>query len=225
VPLRGPLLAALDVEYAHASKAKNLERMDEISKVVEILNKVWPEIASPAPSAPPASPAPPALVIVPDPNPEPQPAIEEEAPLPPVPYAQEGLSLRDILHRADPRPPVATGNGQGDRRREARAAVKDAVADVNRRTDGDQFRYELALMVANENVEAMSDMQAAAIAEGLPVRSYAQRIIAQHNARRRRAAQVYAIEAQALKDIDTATGDAINAIAARAVNEIRGDDA
>ncbi len=68
-------------------------------------------------------------------------------------------------------------------------------------------------------------MQAAAAAASLPVKTYAQRIIAQHNVRRRRAAQVYAIEAQALKDIEVSVGGEIERIAARAVEDIRGEDA
>jgi hypothetical protein len=144
-------------------------------------------------------------------------------PLPPAPDEVD-MPLRELLRRADPAPPV-TGAGNGERRRLARETVQQAVADVNRRTSDDHFRYELALLVLNQNVEAMSDIQDAAAAEGLPVKAYAERVIARHNARRRRAAHIYAIEARALKDIDGATGDVIDAIAARAVEDIRGDDA
>lgn len=227
-PLRGPLLAALNVEYERAVKAKNLSRMAEVSAVIEALQHLWPNLAPAPVPAPVVVAMPPAPPPMPEPEPAPPALLAVEAlvaPLPPPPQEVGGLSMRDILHRADPMPPVVIGNGQSERRREAREQVSHVVAEETRLTSADQFKYELALMVANENIEAMADMQAAATAAGLPVKAYAQRTIAQHHARRRRAAQIYAIEEQALKAIDTATGDTIDAIAAGAVRDIRGEDA
>jgi hypothetical protein len=126
---------------------------------------------------------------------------------------------------AVPLPLMPAGDpGETPRKRQAKARVRKAVADVNRVTADDHFRYELALLIANNNVEAMSDMKDAAAISGLTVKEYAKQVITTHNARRRRASQIYAIEAQALKDIDAASGDAIEAIAGRAVKDIRGDD-
>lgn len=141
---------------------------------------------------------------------DPQTMPANAAPLPELPAPLE-------------QPPVITVNDQGDRRRAARALVEEAVAQVNRLTNSEQLRYELALMVVNQNIEAMSDLKDAAAAAGLPVVEYAKRAIAVHTARRRRAAQVYASEERALKDIDQATGDEIEAVAERAVKDIRGE--
>jgi hypothetical protein len=141
----------------------------------------------------------------------------------PVQVLPDG-STRAIPPAAVPAPPPVLTLGEGERRRLARGRVTAAVADANRVTDGEHYRYELALMVVNENVEAMNDMKAVAAASGLPVKEYAKRTIASHNARRRRAAQIYAIEAQALKEIDAATGDAIEAVAERAVRDIGGEE-
>jgi hypothetical protein len=164
---------------------------------------------------------------------------EPSAPAPPQPISIEPVSFswqRPVIQptllspfivderelTAAPEPVAVPSDNQ--RRRDARAAVRDAVAAVNRITSDDHFRYELALLVVNENVEAMSDLKDAAAASALPVKEYAKRVIAIHNARRRRAAQIYAIEAQALKDTETATGEAIEEIAVKAVARIRGND-
>lgn len=110
------------------------------------------------------------------------------------------------------------------RRRAARESVRDAVAHFNRTAADGQLRYEAALMVVNNNVEAMSDMRQVAAIEGVTVQAYAQRVIELHNATRRRALYIYAVEAQALKDINAATGDAIDLVTAKAVETIRSDD-
>jgi hypothetical protein len=188
--------------------------MAEVAAVSDALAKLW---SGAAPMAEPPAVPPPAM------EPEPEPL-----PIPAAPGGMAGLSIRDIVSRIDPMPvinsmPVTKINDQGDRRRAARAKVQETVAEVNRLTNGDQLRYELALMVVNENIEAMGDLKDAAAAASLPVKDYAKRVIAAHTARRRRAAQVYAIEERALKDIDQATGDAIEAIAERAVKDIRGE--
>jgi hypothetical protein len=137
-----------------------------------------------------------------------------------LPPAPGEVSLQDILARADKEPAL----DDTERRREAKRLVRTAVADVNRITSDDHLRYELALLVVNENVEAMQDMKDVAAASGLPVKEYAKRAIAIHNVRRRRAAQVYGIEQTALNEIDAAVGDRIEAVAAKAVSDIRGED-
>lgn len=213
-PLRQALTAALDTEYAHAAKRKDLDRMAEVSAVSDALAKLWD---GPVPTAESPAMPPPAM------EPEPEPL-----PIPAAPGGMAGLSIRDIVSRIEPMPvinsmPVIKINDHGDRRRAARAKVQEAVAEVNRLTNDDQLRYELALMVVNDNIEAMGDLKDAAAAAGLPVQEYAKRVIATHTARRRRAAQVYAIEERALKNIDQAAGDAIEAIAERAVKDIRGE--
>jgi hypothetical protein len=206
-PVRPALLSALDVEHERAVKAKNHTRAAELASIIDALQKVL----APQPivfTAPPMLPEP---IVIPTAPPEPEPE--------PLPLAPDTSELRQLLARADE---AFQANEQGERKRLARERVKEAVAGVNRVTDDDQFRYELALMVVNENLEAMADLKAAAAAAGLPVKDYAKRSIAIHTARRRRAAQIYAIEEQALKNIEAATGDAIEAIASKAVEDIWG---
>jgi hypothetical protein len=211
--VRSPLLAALGIEYARASKAKNLARMEEIAAIVAAINGVPPSheiVPVPVITAQPA---------VPEPDLEPEPIpLPSAAELPPVPVP---ATLQDILTRAG----GFDEPSDSERRRAAREAVQQAVRDVNRLTSDDQFRMELALLAANGNIQAMADMRDLAAIAGLTVEGYAKRTIAIHNARRRRAAQIYALEEQALRDIAAASGNAIQPIADQAIEAIKGDDA
>jgi hypothetical protein len=154
-----------------------------------------------------------------------------ELPLPPVLPAEPELPEPEPapipLPAALPPAPAEAHDPEWDnreRRRLAKEAVHAAATEAGRLTSEDQLLHELALMVVNENVEAMNDMKAAAAAAGLPVKEYAKRTIAIHHARRRRAGYIEAVKMQALKDIDTAAGDAIEAVAERAVRDIGGEE-
>jgi hypothetical protein len=187
--------------------------MEEIAAIVAAINGVPPSheiVPVPVITAQPA---------VPEPDLEPEPIpLPSAAELPPVPVP---ATLQDILTRAG----GFDEPSDSERRRAAREAVQQAVRDVNRLTSDDQFRMELALLAANGNIQAMADMRDLAAIAGLTVEGYAKRTIAIHNARRRRAAQIYALEEQALRDIAAASGNAIQPIADQAIEAIKGDDA
>lgn len=120
--------------------------------------------------------------------------------------------------------PVEDALSEATRRRAAKASVRKAVAHVMKLTTEQQFKYEQALLVKNKNIDAMSEMKMVAAIEGVTVEEWARGYAAEHEARRRRGGHVWALEAQALKDIDKARGDDIEAVASDACLEIIGDD-
>ena len=210
------------------------------------LTAVWPELLERAPMSMPVP-----VKVLHQPSPDDlvratQEALQEiEMPL----GIREPYSLKDLLESATeddgkpivipplpaeavieppvrPLPPVPVEDAlsEATRRRAAKATVRKAVAEVMKLTSDQQFKYEQALLVLNKNVEAMSEVKMLAAIEGVTVEEWARRTTTQHETRRRRGAQVWALEAQALKDIDAARGDDIDAVARDAVLEIIGED-
>ncbi|MBX9587915.1 MAG: hypothetical protein K2X43_01330 [Hyphomonadaceae bacterium] len=251
---RAPLLQQLDIEYQRADEAGDAERKKEIAarkqalrdctkhpdieaaQTPEELSAVWPEL--------PERPAPQVWD-----EPVPPEAIPPFLPLPDAqPTGTREFSLQELLKNAEaeggpievpplpppeqsvippPLPPVPVEDALSEaaRRRAAKATVRKAVANVMKLTSDQQFKYEQALLVRNKNVDAMSDMKMLAAIDGVTVQELADRIINEHEARRRRGSYVWAAEAQALKDIDNALGDDIDEVARKAAAEILGDDA
>src|SRR5678809_622585 len=97
-PMRQPLLHVLQVEYERAAKAKNLTRMEEITGIVEALNRLWSDPVPPITEQ--HSSAPPGLrndVLLPEPvewvQPPQLPLPTEPSDLPPVPF-----QIQDLLN-------------------------------------------------------------------------------------------------------------------------------
>lgn len=222
--MRQPLLHVLQVEYERAAKTKNLSRMEEITSIVEALNRLWSDPApiepQPAASPPIAEPvaepvqwtAPvqlPEPVFVPPEPPEPEPSGPSG--LPPVPY-----QLQDLLSR------VPEGLwGDEERRTDAKGKVKDAVLRVTHEVMAMQMRYELALQAHNRNNRALELMEPEAIVLGMSVADLATRIINERRTAERRMAYVYTILARVSVEIDQATGNRIEELAEAGIREIQ----
>jgi hypothetical protein len=210
-------MAALDTEYAHASRRKDLERMGEITAAAEVLRRLWD--STPPPPEPTPPPPPPVVVrpvVVEPPEPLPIPPI---APLLPMVPTGE-YSIQELIMRADPRP-TAYDQSDSDRREAARRRLKDAVATVSSGPD-DQMRYDLALQAINRNVTAMEMFTAEAAVLGITVAELAERVIGERRARERRMMQAHAILARVSAEIDQAIGDAIDVAAEAGIREIEG---
>jgi len=215
--MRQPLLHVLQVEYERAARAKNLPRMEEITAIVEALNRLWsdpvpvPEVASTAVLVPALpvqweSSAEPAVEWA-----SPTHVVPEPSDLPPVPF-----QLQDLLNS------VPEGLwGDEERRLDAKGRVKDAVLRVTHEVMAMQMRYELALQAHNRNNRALELFEPEAIALGLGVPDLAQRIINERRTAERRMAHVYAILARVSVEIEQADGDRIEALAEIGIREIQ----
>jgi hypothetical protein len=117
-------------------------------------------------------------------------------------------------------PPVGAEWSDSERREAAKERVHKAVEAVNHVTDQQQLNYELALMALNGKLEAMESLKAAASVQNITVEELARQIVAERDARLQRAGVLQAIEAQALKDIDAASGDAIEQQVRQAIASI-----
>lgn len=214
VPLRTPLLGALDVEYARASKAKNLDRMAEIAAAIEALSRVWPELAAQAGEQPTQLHVPAALSgSVPSMKFD---DIPTPAELPPAPGES---SLQDILARVD-----ELEWPDAERRVMALDRIKSAALNASRITLDQQIRYEVAFQAHNRNVGAMELMQPEAKIRNVTVDELAQHIITDRRTKERRMAYVYAILARAEAEIAQAVGARIDELAEAAIQEIGAHD-
>jgi len=216
-PLRQPLLAALDREYAEASRRKDLDRMAEVSAVVEALNRVWasPAPTSEAPAAPEQAPAPVAMLV------EEEPAAVIELPAAPG-NRMTHLPIGDILRSVAPMPEP---EGDQKRREAAKSRVKDAVLRVASTTIAGQVRYELAMQAINSNLEVMKMFAAEASALGTTVAVLAGQIISQRRAQERRIMHAHAVLARVSAQIDLSSGDGIDEAADAGIVEIEGMEA
>ena len=141
-----------------------------------------------------ASPPPPAIPEIPWP------------PEPPPPLPQQD-------------PPVITDDMA---RRASREAVRRAVIEAQINTsDDEQMRYELALQAYNGAVAPLEMFEAEARVRGMTAKALAEAVITDRRRRERRMMHVRAIQAQAMLDLDKATGDGIAAIERHAVSQIR----
>ena len=222
VPLRQPLLAALDKEYAEASRHKDLGRMAEISAAVEALTNLW---APATPTAP--APEAPAVTLVAVPEEEEPPAVVEMPEVRTLPAAPGNrmthLSVGDILRSVAPMP----GHQEADqhRRATAKGRLKDAVLRVASTTVAGQVRYELAMQALNRNIEVMKMFAAEAASLGTTVASLAEQIVTQRRAQERRIMHAHAVLARVSAEIDRASGDGIDQAADVGIAEIEGMEA
>jgi hypothetical protein len=240
-PVTPPLLAALDHEYARATKAKDVDRMQEISRLIEAITggppKALEAVSAPArPALPPPPPTAPGAPAAPEkgwsieellkaasapPAAPPSPpgildAVQPiELPAPP----QEGDGTPQFL----PPPPVDDVLTEGARRRAAKASVRNAVAAVTRHSYDEQIRWEMALQARNQNPRAMSLFEDEAAALGCTIAELAEQIIQQRLVRERRVMRAWALQAEALNNLNKATGANIDSIAAAVVAELQGD--
>jgi hypothetical protein len=217
-PVRQPLLHVLQVEYERAAKAKNLPRMEEITGIVEALNRLW---SDPVPSvAEQHSSAPPVIrndLLLPEPAewaPQqlpPLPEPPEPSDLPPVPF-----QLQDLLNS------VPEGLwGDEERRADAKGRVKDAVLRVTHEVMAMQMRYELALQAHNRNHRALELFEPEAIILGISVADLAGRIINERRTAERRMQHVYTLLARISAEIDQATGNDIDSLTEAGIREIQ----
>jgi hypothetical protein len=153
--------------------------------------------------------------VEPQPDPQLEPVLSELGPSAP-------LAIGPTLSPEEPRPPAAAENGLSDsqRRSAAKSIVLRAVVEAARNANAEQIRYEMALQAKNGQVKSMSLFEEEAKIRGPTVQVLADQIVAQRLALERRMSQVYTIQARALADIERATGEAIDTIAASAVTEI-----
>jgi len=214
-PLRHPLMAALDAEYARASKAKDLDRMAEVSAAVEALKRLWAEETPPIAVVTPTTRHQPGIGAATQP---PAATKEEEAPidlpLPATPGSARRMTMRDILQVAGPSLPEEAES----RRAAAKSRLKDAVLRVSALDD--QIRYELAMQARNQNVAVMEMFREEAASLGLTVAALAQRIIDERHVQERRVMHAHAVLARVSAEIDQASGDAIDAAANAGIAEI-----
>lgn len=211
--IKTPLLAALDLEYIRAVKARNIPRMGEIAAILQALHGLWPG-------------------LIPDPEPAPIPlpltslVPAVQPPAPPVPVEMAPWSLNELLAAVPEEPPAASPVpleamlSDSARRAAAKARIKEAVIRAAENTSHQQMRYEQAMMAKNGNVHIIQNFEAEARTLGLKVAQLADQIIAERRARERRMGQVYAVKARAELDIDKASGPTIDAIADTAILDI-----
>ena len=215
-PMRQPLLHVLQVEYERAAKAKNLTRMEEITGIVEALNRLWSDPVPPITEQ--HSSAPPDLrndVLLPEPvewvQPPQLPLPTEPSDLPPVPF-----QLQDLLKS------VPEGLwGDEERRADAKGRVKDAVLRVTHEVMAMQMRYELALQAHNRNNRALELFEPEAIILGISVADLAGRIINERRTAERRMQHVYTLLARISAEIDQATGNDIDSLTEAGIREIQ----
>ena len=210
-PLRAPLLAALDKEYAEASRRKDLDRMAEIVSIVESLQGTAAAVPPPltvaeAPEL--VAPAEARSILEPP---------TEPLPLPAAPAGAVGVTLQQLLRSAGPA--IETEN-HAERRAAAKGRLKDAVLRVSALDD--QIRYELAMQAHNRNIAVMTMFQAEAVSRGLTVAALAEQIIAERRVHERRVMHAHAVLARVSAEIDQATGDTIDAIVDAGMAEIEG---
>jgi hypothetical protein len=82
------------------------------------------------------------------------------------------------------------------------------------------MRYELALQAHNDNVQALEMFAEEAKVAKVPAKELAERIITERRRRERRMMHIHAIQAQALIDLDNASGEAISTVERQAVAHI-----
>lgn len=209
-PMRQPLLHVLQVEYERAAKAKNLPRMEEITGIVEALNRLWSDPVDVQPVvhyAP--EPVQEQLPLAPQPLQDDSP---EPPPLPPV----GSFQLQDLLRS------VPEGIwGDEERRIDAKGRVKDAVLRVTHEVMAMQMRYELALQAHNRNNRALELFEPEAIILGISVADLAGRIINERRTAERRMQHVYTLLARISAEIDQATGNDIDSLTEAGIREIQ----
>lgn len=133
--------------------------------------------------------------------------------LPPV-QADKPVPLPDMPSVVAPMLDDAT------RRRVAKAIIRDAVIASMSPLTAEQARYELALQARNNQAFAVDTFAKEAATLGMTVQDLAAGIIQMRRVRERRMGHIYELQAQAVLDIDAASGDAIDAISARVVAAI-----
>jgi hypothetical protein len=106
------------------------------------------------------------------------------------------------------------------RRRAAKELVRRAVIEASQSTTDDQMRYELALQAHNDNVQALEMFAEEAKVAKVSAKELAERIITERRRRERRMMHIHAIQAQALIDLDNASGEAISTVERQAVAHI-----
>jgi len=145
-------------------------------------------------------------------------AAGEPPPLPP--------DMPEIPWPPEPPPPLPQTEppamNDNMKRRAAREAVRRAVIDAQINTsDDEQMRYELALQAFNGAVAPLEMFEEEAKVRGVAAKALAEAVITDRRRRERRMMHVRAIQAQAMQDLDKATGDGIAAIERHAVSLIR----
>src|SRR5262245_5678819 len=207
--VRDPLLAVLEGEYARAIRAKQVEKAEEIAKIVEAVKRVWSE---PLAEMQLMADAPVVAGPVQEWTPPPEPIEPPAEQLPPV----GDYRLRDLIES------IPEGMwGDDERRTDAKHRLKDAVLRAAHITLGDQMRYELAMQAHNRNVTAMDLFREEAGILRVTVADLAARIIAERKMRERRMMHAYAVLARLEAEIDRSTGQHIEALAEAGIREIQ----
>lgn len=134
------------------------------------------------------------------------PAEEPEAPDPVVTAVSLAMTLDD-----------------GARRKLAQEKVAKAVADWMQVTFMDRPRYELAVQALNDLPFALESFTQEATERGITIQELCREIVIVQQAKQRRMAHVYALNAKALNDINAATGDDIDSTATDAAAAIMGE--
>jgi hypothetical protein len=161
--------------------------------------------------------------------------IEAPRDLAPIPGARRPWSVAQLLDRAsdpigeapeevmpeEPAPiDAATPIDDAARRRAAKARIRSLAAGFSFEANTEALSYERALLAHNGNVSAIQDLEADAAAAGISVRELAEQIIEARPMHSRRMLRVKAVHDEALRALDAATGDDIDAIEARAVADM-----
>lgn len=155
----------------------------------------------------------------------------------PVPHRPAGdWSIPELLTRAaneaeaglvseqppDPQPSGPLPMDDASRRRRAKARVRQVASSLAFNSLDQQLRYEEALMAHNGNIQAMQTFEPEAAALGISIKELVDRIVSERTVRARRMMQVKAIQEEALRALDAAAGDEIEAIEQRAVSQMSG---
>jgi len=109
------------------------------------------------------------------------------------------------------------------RRRMAHEKMSKAVDEWMQKTFAERPRYELALQALNDLPFALESFQKEAEIEGKSIQQLCTDIVTVHRAKQRRMGHVYTLKAQAIADINAASGDDIERIAAAASDAIMGE--
>lgn len=112
--------------------------------------------------------------------------------------------------------PAAAPLDDAARRRGAKARIRSLAASFSFEANAERLRYERALLAHNGNVVAIQDMEREGVPDGLTVQQFAEQIIDARPVHSRRMLRVKTIHDDALKALDLAQGDEIEAVEQRA---------
>lgn len=126
-------------------------------------------------------------------------------------------------YAADHRWPAMTAPSDDEHRAVASEAVQSAARFVRERLLSDQIRWEIAIRARNGSAADMAKLDAEAKARGITIEALVDGVIEARGMIEDGTAALNAIEVQAIREVETASGDGIWAALGRGIARINGD--